>query len=95
MVKRPLKVGLNNHGYCHNHDAAYHAAIINSFITICNKDDVNPRECMEDVMLQMKGIAPDDFTSLEKLLSGEWKKTHPESHSMVHHTTEAEHVPPS
>ena len=22
----------------------------------------------------------------------EWKKSHPESHSMVHHTTEAEHV---
>lgn len=41
---------------------------------------------------QMKGIAPDDFASLEKLLPGEWKKTHPESHSMVHHTTEAEHV---
>ncbi|MGM9775613.1 MAG: hypothetical protein ACI3ZG_02400 [Candidatus Coprenecus sp.] len=29
---------------------------------------------------------------MEKLLPGEWKKAHPESHSMVHHTTEVEHV---
>ena len=91
-VIRPLKVGLNNYGYCHNHDAAYRAAMIYSFIATCNKADVNPREWMEDVMPQMKGIAPDDFASLEELLPGEWKKSHPESHSMVHHTTEAEHV---
>ena len=43
-------------------------------------------------MPQMKGIAPDDFASMEKLLPCEWKKSHPESHSKVHHTTEAEHV---
>ena len=87
-----MKVGLNNYGYCHNHDAAYRAAMIYSFIATCNKADVNPREWMEDVMPQMKGIAPDDFASMEKLLPGEWKQSHPESHSMVHHTTEAEHV---
>ena len=45
-----------------------------------------------DVMPKIKGIAPDDFASMEMLLPGEWKKSHPESHSMVHHTTEAEHV---
>ena len=56
-VIRPLKVGLNNYGYCHNHDAAYRAAMIYSFIATCNKADVNPREWMEDVMPQMKGIA--------------------------------------
>ena len=66
--------------------------MIYSFIATCNKADVNPREWMEDVMPQLKGIAPDDFASLEKLLPGEWKQSHPESHSMVHHTTEAEHV---
>ena len=43
-------------------------------------------------MPQLKGIASDDFASMEKLLPGEWKKAYPESHSMVHHTTEAEHV---
>ena len=37
-------------------------------------------------------VAPNDFISLEKLLPSEWKKAHPESHSMVHHTTEAEHM---
>jgi len=42
--------------------------------------------------LTFKSIAPDDFASLEALLPGEWKKTHPEFHSMVHHTTEEEHV---
>ena len=47
---------------------------------------------MVDVMPQMKGIAPDDFSSMEMLLPGEWKKSHPESHSMVHHTTEEEYV---
>lgn len=47
---------------------------------------------MVDVMPQIKGIAPDDFASMEMLLPDEWKKTHPESHSMAHHTTEAEHV---
>ena len=47
---------------------------------------------MEDVMPQLKDIAPDDFASMEKLLPGEGKKSHPESHSMVHHTTKAEHV---
>ena len=47
---------------------------------------------MVDVMPQMKGIAPNDFISLEKLLPGEWNKAHPESHSMIHHTTEAEHL---
>ena len=36
--------------------------------------------------------APNDYISLEKLLPGEWKKSHPESHSMVHHTTEAEYM---
>ena len=77
-VIRPLKGGLNNKGYCHNHDAAYRAAMIYSFIATCNKADVNPRELMVDVMPQMKGIAPDDFASLEKLLPGEWKKSHPE-----------------
>ncbi|MCI6492558.1 MAG: hypothetical protein MSA02_01815 [Bacteroidales bacterium] len=41
-VIRPLKVGLNNYGYCHNHDAAYRAAMIYSFIATCNKTDVNP-----------------------------------------------------
>ena len=66
--------------------------MIYSFIATCNKADVNPREWMEDVMPQMKVIAPNDFASLEKLLPGEWKKSHPESHSMVHHTTEAEHM---
>lgn len=91
-VIRPLKVGLNNYGYCHNHDAAYRSAMIYSFIASCNKADVNPREWMEDIMPKLKDIAPDDFASLEMLLPGEWKKTHPESHSMVHHTTEAEHV---
>lgn len=91
-VIRPLKVGLKNYGYYHNHDAAYRAAIIYSFIATCNKADVNPREWMVDVMLQIKGIAPDDFASMEMLLPGEWKKSHPEFHSMVHHTTEAEHV---
>lgn len=91
-VIRPLKVGLNNYGYCHNHDAAYRAAMIYSFIATCNKADVNPREWMEDVMPRMRGIAPDDFASLEELLPGEWKKSHPGTHSMVHHTTEAEHV---
>lgn len=45
-----------------------------------------------DVMPKIKGIAPDDFASMEMLLPGEWKESHPESHSMVHHTTEAEHV---
>ena len=45
-VIRPLKVGLNNYGYCHNHDAAYRAAMIYSFIATCNKADVNPREWM-------------------------------------------------
>lgn len=89
---RPLKVGLNNYGYCHNHDAAYRAAIIYSFIATCNKADVNPREWMMDVMPQMKGIASDDFATLEMLLPGEWKKSHPNSRSMVHHTTESEHV---
>ena len=44
VVIRPLKVGLNNYGYCHNHDAAYRAAMIYSFIATCNKVDVNPRE---------------------------------------------------
>lgn len=91
-VIRPLKVGLNNYGYCHNHDAAYRAAIMYSFIATCNKADVNPREWMEDVMPQMKGIASNDFDKLETLLPGEWKKSHPDSHSMVHHKTEAEHV---
>lgn len=43
-------------------------------------------------MPQMKGIAPDDFASMEMMLPSEWKKSHPESHLMVHHTTEAEHV---
>jgi len=66
--------------------------MIYSFIATCNKADVNPREWMVDVMPQMKGIAPDDFASMEMLLPGEWKKSHPESHSMVHHTTEEEHV---
>ena len=28
----------------------------------------------------MKGIDPDDFASMEMLLPGEWKKTHPESY---------------
>ena len=41
-----MKVGLNNYGYCHNHDAAYRAAMIYSFIATCNKADVNPREWM-------------------------------------------------
>lgn len=91
-VIRPLKVGLNNYGYCHNHDAAYRAAMIYSFIATCNRADVNPREWMVDIMPQIKGVAPDDFASMEMLLPGEWKKSHPESHSMVHHTTEAEHV---
>ena len=91
-VIRPLKVGLNNYGYCHNHDAAYRAAMTYSFIATCNKADVNPREWMVDVMPQMKGIAPDDFAAMEMLLPGEWKKSHPDSRSMVHHTTEAEHV---
>lgn len=91
-VIRLFKGSLNNYGYCHNHDPAYRAAMIYSFIATCNKADVNPREWMEDVMPQLKGIAPDDFASMEKLLPGERKKTHPESHSMVHHTTEAEHV---
>ena len=58
----------------------------------CNKADVNPREWMVDVMPRMKGIAPDDFAAMEMLLPGEWKKSHPDSRSMVHHTTEAEHV---
>ena len=70
----------------------HRTAIIYSFIATCNKADVNPREWMADVMLQIKGIAPDDFASMEMLLPGEWKKSHPESHSMVHHTTEAEHA---
>ena len=43
---RPLKGGLNNYDYCHNHDAAYRAAMIYSFIATCNKADVNPREWM-------------------------------------------------
>lgn len=93
-VIRPLKVGLNSYGYCHNHDAAYRDAMIYSIIIIatCNKADVNPREWMVDIMSQIKGIAPDDFASMEMLIPSEWKKPHPESHSMVHHTTEAEHV---
>jgi len=91
-VIRPLKVGLNNYGYCHNHDAAYRSAMIYSFIATCNKADVNPREWLEDIMPKLKGIAPVDFASLEMLLPGEWKKNHPDSHSMVHHTTEQEHV---
>ena len=33
-------------GYCHNHDDAYRAAMIYSFIATCNKADVNPREWM-------------------------------------------------
>ena len=45
-VIRPLKVGLNNYGYCHNHDAAYRDTMIYSFIATCNKADVNPREWM-------------------------------------------------
>lgn len=64
-VIRPLKVGLNNYGYCHNHDAAYCAAMIYSFIATCNKADVNPREWMGDVMPQIKGIALDDFATME------------------------------
>ena len=52
-VIRPLEVGLNNYGYCHNHDAAYRAAKIYSFIVTCNKADVNPREWMVDVMPQI------------------------------------------
>ncbi|MGM9775612.1 MAG: hypothetical protein ACI3ZG_02395 [Candidatus Coprenecus sp.] len=44
VVIRPLKVGLNNYGYCHNHDAAYRAAMIYSFIATCNKVNVNLRE---------------------------------------------------
>lgn len=91
-VIRTLKVGLNNYGYCHNHDAAYRAAMIYSFIATCNKADVNPSEWMVDIMPQIKDIAPDNFASMEMLLHGEWKKSHPESRSMVHHTTEAEHV---
>ncbi len=56
------------------------------------KADVNPREWMEDIMPKMKGIASNNFSSMEALLPGEWKKSHPDSRSMVHHMTEAEHV---
>lgn len=43
-------------------------------------------------MPRKKGVALDDFATMERLIPGEWKKSHPESHSMVHHTTEEEHV---
>lgn len=41
-----MKVGLNNYGYCHNHDAAYRAVMFYAFIATYNKADVNPREWM-------------------------------------------------
>ena len=91
-VIRPLKVGLNNYGYCHNHVASYRAAMMCSFIATCNKADVNPREWFIDIMPKLKGINAQDYDNLYKLLPGEWKKSHPNSHSMVHHTTEEEHV---
>lgn len=89
---RPLKVGLNNYGYCHNHDAAYRAAMMYSFIATCNKADVNPREWFDDIMPKVKKIDPKDHESLSLLLPGEWKKSHPDSHSMVQHITEEEHI---
>lgn len=89
---RPLKVGLNNYGYCHNDDAAYRAAMMYSFIATCNKADVNPREWLEDVMPLVKAAKTDKSIDLETLLPGEWKKSHPTSHALVHHLTEEEHI---
>lgn len=88
---RPLKVGLNSYGYSHSHDAAYRAAMMYSFIATCNKADVNPREWLIDILPKLKSCGS-DYDLLAKLLPGEWKKSHPESKSMVHHTTEEEHV---
>lgn len=57
------------------------------------KIDYSGLDVVENVIVHQEVLdAPEDFASMEKLLPGEWKKTHPESHSMVHHTTEAEHV---
>jgi len=91
LCVRPLKVGLNSYGYSHNHDAAYRASMMYSFIATCNKADVNPREWMIDILPKLKACG-NDYNLLSKLLPGEWKKSHPESKSMVHHTTQEEHV---
>lgn len=92
LCNRPLKVGLNNYGYCHNHDAAYRAAMMYSFIATCNKADVNPREWLEDVMPQMQAAKSDKNINMENLLPEKWKQTHPNSHAIIHHLTQDEHI---
>ena len=50
------------------------------------------RRKQASVQTELMTIEVRTSSEVEMLLSGEWKKSHPESHSMVHHTTEAEHV---
>lgn len=92
---RPLKIGLNGYQYFHNHDAAYRSAIIYSLIGTCNAWDINPREWFEDVLPKLARI---DYSTEEgkiqtaMLLPEQWKKSHPDSHSVIEHMTEEEHI---
>ena len=50
---RPLALGRKNRLFCGNDASAYRAAIVYSLIASCKAADVDPREWMEYVLLEI------------------------------------------
>ena len=70
---RPLAFGRKNWLFCGNDDSAYRAAIVYSLLTSCRAADVNPRQWLEHVLIEIPTRRKSD-QSMEDLLSMEYAK---------------------
>lgn len=67
---RPLALGRKNWLFCGNDASAYRAAIVYSFMATCRAADVNPREWLEHVLVEIparkkSGMPMDDLLPME------------------------------
>lgn len=69
----PLALGRKNWLFCGNDASAYRAAIVYSLLTSCRAADVNPRQWLEHVLIEIPTRRKSD-QSMEDLLPMEYAK---------------------
>lgn len=68
---RPIALGRKNYLFAGTHESAQNAAIVYSLFATCKKHDVNPQECLSDVLHKLNDISYDGKFS--DLLPHRWK----------------------
>ena len=71
---RPITLGRKNYLFCGDHEVAVSMSVICSLLATCKAHEVNPRDCLNDVIARMPYLQKQSYDELLQLLPHKWKK---------------------